>query len=140
MDADSDTPRLRPERRRDIIVHKEQGTHMKKNIALAAAFFIIFLAAPTLLFANWGWGGCFGPYGYGGSPWFGGNFFGGGFFMMIIPLIVLGAIVFFGFQYLKKRDGGVSFFDKESPLDILKARYAKGEISKDTFEAMKREI
>jgi putative membrane protein len=115
---------------------------MRKKIALAAAFFIVMLGTPALLFANWGWGGCFnGVYGYGSNPWFGGgNFLGGGLFMMIIPLVVLGAIVFFGVQYMKKRDGGVSFFDKESPLDILKARYAKGEISKDTFESMKREI
>ncbi|OHD71424.1 MAG: hypothetical protein A2W19_10545 [Spirochaetes bacterium RBG_16_49_21] len=63
-----------------------------------------------------------------------GYFFGGGLFMGIITLIILGLVVFFGVKYLKNRETG------ETPLDILKARCAKGEISRESFDSMKKEL
>jgi len=54
--------------------------------------------------------------------------------MGIITLIILGLVVFFGVKYLKNRETG------ETPLDILKARCAKGEISRESFDSMKKEL
>jgi putative membrane protein len=71
--------------------------------------------------------GMMGNYGWG----FGGTVMG------LIFLILIGVVIFFAVKIALKggfKNGG------ETPLEILKKRYAKGEISKDDFEKMKIDI
>lgn len=68
----------------------------------------------------------------------GGGFFGlGWFFMILIWALIIVGIVFLVRWLIKetsdtKKTGSV--------LEILKERYAKGEISKDEFEQKKKEL
>jgi putative membrane protein len=62
----------------------------------------------------------------------------GGMFMWIIFLIVIGLLVYFFLQTRKTK--GQTPAQSESHLDILKKRYAKGEISKEDFDRMKRDL
>lgn len=64
------------------------------------------------------------------------NYEYGGVIMWIILLILIGVVIYFVInrQKLIKRE------DEETPLEILKKRYAKGEISKQEFEKMKKDI
>jgi putative membrane protein len=65
---------------------------------------------------------------------------------MFIAMIAFWAFLIFGTAYLVRfiadssgnRPGTV--YTDASSLDILKRRYAKGEISKEQLEAMKREL
>jgi len=72
-----------------------------------------------------------------GSWMHGSGMFGGGLAMILmwlVPiLLVVGLLVF-----LTKRPGFGP--NKKTTLDILEARYARGEIGKDEFEQMKRDI
>ena len=66
----------------------------------------------------------------------------GGYHMMSsygggLMMIVLLALVIFLFYRLSNRSGGGQ---TESALDILKKRYAKGEITKEDFERMKQDL
>ncbi len=60
----------------------------------------------------------------------------GGVIMWIILLVLLGFVVYFLMSGKKfvKRD------EEETPLEILKKRYAKGEISKQEFDKMKQDL
>ena len=91
---------------------------------------------------------CSGPYGpmrggydgYGMGPgMMGGYGYGyGGMFMGLLFLILLGIAIYFIVQSMRsKNEIGPPY---ESPLDILKKRYAKGEITKDDFDRMKNEL
>jgi putative membrane protein len=60
----------------------------------------------------------------------------GGVFMWIILLVLVGVIIYFVVQGQKSTAGGGG----ETPLEILKKRYAKGEISKQEFEKMKKDL
>lgn len=65
-------------------------------------------------------------------------FFGG--WMIILWVVVVGLIAW-GVVALAKR--GTSTSDttqKRDPLDIAKERYAKGEISKEEFEEIKKNL
>ncbi|MHC4665145.1 MAG: SHOCT domain-containing protein [Planctomycetota bacterium] len=65
-------------------------------------------------------------------------FFGG---WMIIIWVVVIALIVWGVITLVKR--GSSSYDaprKNDPLDTAKERYAKGEISKEEFEEIKRNL
>ncbi|OGP89887.1 MAG: hypothetical protein A2031_04335 [Deltaproteobacteria bacterium RBG_19FT_COMBO_43_11] len=62
----------------------------------------------------------------------------GGMFMWLIFLIVLGVAIYFIVQALKGKNvvGGT----QDTPLDILKKRYAKGEITKEEFDRTKKDL
>ena len=62
----------------------------------------------------------------------------GGMYMWIIFLVVIGLLIYFFVQAQKTK--GQTPTQNESPLDILKRRYAKGEIAKEDFERMKRDL
>jgi putative membrane protein len=57
-------------------------------------------------------------------------------FGWIVPLAVLGLIVWA--IVTARRSSGSGGGDK--PLDILKERYARGEIDRETYESMRRDL
>lgn len=62
----------------------------------------------------------------------------GGMFMWILFLIVVGLLIYFILQAQRGKDQTST--DGESPLEILKRRYAKGEITKDQYDNMRKDI
>ena len=69
--------------------------------------------------------------GYYGWGW------GMGFFMVIFWVLVIVGIVYLIRALIGTERKGIK---EESALDVLKKRYAKGEISKEEFEEKKRDI
>jgi putative membrane protein len=63
----------------------------------------------------------------------------GPIFPLIIIAIIIWAVVTF-VNNTRKHDRQNSYLQKETALDILKKRYAKGEISKEEFEQMKKDL
>lgn len=65
----------------------------------------------------------------------------GGIFMWLIVIVIIAVVLYLIFTSNRNLSGGDSRGDRgESPLDILKRRYAEGEITKEEFDRMKREI
>ena len=60
----------------------------------------------------------------------------GGGFMWLIVLVLVGVVIYF---ILQKSKGSDSLFI-ETPSDTLKKRYAKGEITKEDFDRMKKDL
>jgi putative membrane protein len=60
----------------------------------------------------------------------------GGVIMWIILILIIGIVAYF----VIKGQKSITKDDEETPLEILKMRYAKGEISKQEFEKMKKDI
>jgi putative membrane protein len=58
--------------------------------------------------------------------------------MIITTLILLGLVLFFAYNFAKNK----KILDRKtgSAFDIVKTRYAKGEISKEEFEKIKADI
>lgn len=78
---------------------------------------------------------------YNGYGWGPGNimgWFGGGIMMIVFWVLLIGLIVWI----VRQVDGKHAHrSDAHSQaLDILKERYAKGEISKEEFESKKKDI
>jgi putative membrane protein len=100
--------------------------------------FIILALVPLLTM-------CSGPYGPMMGGWdrtgnYGCPFgFGyGGMIMGILFLILACVAIYFIVQSVKSKNGIRQ--TQESPIDILKKRYAKGEITKDEYDRMKKDI
>lgn len=65
--------------------------------------------------------------------------------MWIFPIIFIVLIIFVVFLAMARGGRWPAWFDSgrehgESAIDILNKRYAKGEITKDDFEQMKKDI
>jgi putative membrane protein len=72
------------------------------------------------------------------SSWMGGGFAGGIFSLLLWGLIIF-LVVFFIIKLFGSINSGKSgqFRDKNDSLEILKMRYAKGEINQDEYVKMK---
>lgn len=77
---------------------------------------------------NWAEGFC------NGASFFG---FGHGLFGWIFPLLFWGLIIFLIISILRKLIPGTQSMKKDSALEILKKRYASGEINQQEFSEMK---
>ncbi|MDP2983280.1 MAG: SHOCT domain-containing protein [Candidatus Latescibacter sp.] len=73
--------------------------------------------------------GCMHGFGWGGLFM--------GFFMLVFWIVIIGA-AYVIIRNISHKGGGI--ISSETPLDILKKRYARGEISKEEFEQMKRDL
>ncbi len=99
---------------------------MKKRDLL----FTIAFAIPGAAYA------CDGDY----SHWWGGghmmSFGNKGIFFWLILIILIGVIIYLVVQ---NRNSKLKE-QKEPPLEILKKRYAKGEITKEEFKSIKKDL
>lgn len=73
-----------------------------------------------------------GGYGYMMNSWTGAILMG-----LVIPILI-GVLIYFLFK--SSRTGGFGQTSNETPLDILKKRYARGEITKEQFDEMKKDL
>lgn len=96
------------------------------ELGISAAVF----TGSTAIIGQNGGGGYMDGYGHMMGPW------GGGVFMWLGGLIVVGVLVYL----LVKGFGGGGSPSQETALDILKKRYARGEITKEQFDEMKKDL
>ena len=114
-----------------------------KTVWIIVGVIVILLVLLALGFAGSGmmsYGSGRGMMGRFGSPGFGLMFplfcLGGPLFWVL----VIGGIVWLVVTQLQKTSSTMGGSSRETPLDILKARYARGEITKELFEEMKKDI
>jgi putative membrane protein len=102
--------------------------------------FIVLALVPLLTM-------CSGPYGPMMGGWdrtgnygcpFGFGYGYGGMFMGIIFLIIIALLIYYFVPARKTK--GLSPTQGESNLDILKKRYAMGEIAKEEYERIKKDL
>ena len=96
--------------------------------------FSILIILPELTFPAWAQG----PNSHMGN-W--GHMMGygcDGGFMWLIVLLLVGVVIYFLLQASKSKGSADS--TTETHLDILKKRYAKGEIDKEEFDRKKKDL
>lgn len=64
----------------------------------------------------------------------------GGIWMLIFWGAIIALVVWVVKKLTERGAAGSANQQKRGPLDIAKERYAKGEISKDEFEQMKKDL
>jgi putative membrane protein len=92
-------------------------------IILSTLTFFACAQGPNSPMGNWGH---MMGYGYGGI------------FMWLIVLILVGVVIYYLLQISRSKGSDGSII--ETPLDILKKRYAKGEIDKEEFDRKKKDL
>jgi putative membrane protein len=63
----------------------------------------------------------------------------GGLFMLVFWGGII-ALIVWGVKKLVERSSGSTSVERPDPLDIAKERYAKGEISKEQFDQIKKDL
>jgi len=61
----------------------------------------------------------------------------GGWIIMLLIWVGIAILAIFAFRWFLKRGEGA---EKQAPLEIAKERYAKGEITKEQFEQIKKDL
>ena len=113
--------------------------NIKISLIIGGIIIAVLVVLPIIFGAISGWQG----YGYGMmGPWMMGGF-GWGWFMPVFMILCWGLIIW-GIVALVRGvaspDGIESSRQADSALEILKRRYARGEISKEEFEEKKKDL
>ena len=115
-----------------------------RDIALMIGLVVLVVLLFGLLgggMMGYGWGGPWG--GWMGPGMMGGYGFGLGILMPLFWVLVIGGVVLLAFRLLSAgpaatTSGGPGAGNRA--LDILRERYAKGEISKEQFDQMRKDL
>lgn len=106
-----------------------------KRLLIVGGLLVVLLLGGPLL---WGWGGGGGMMGGGtGGAW--PLWMGFGFIFMVVFLALLIAGVVLAVRWVSGEAGSAAE-PRESALDILRKRYARGEMDKAEFEAKKKDL
>lgn len=103
-------------------------------LLIGACGFVIIPSAGGYSSGNWG---MMGPWMMGG---FGSPFLGGIGMLLFGVFIIAGIVLLVAWFARNAGQSSVSTTRGESPLDILKIRYAKGEITREQYEEMRRDL
>lgn len=99
---------------------------------------LALLSGPNIVFAQWrgpgGWDMGPGMMGWGILAWF------GPIMMVIFWVAIIIAIIFFVRWLITSSRGNRASAAQDSALEILKKRYARGEIGKEEFEEKKKDL
>ena len=69
------------------------------------------------------------------------GFMGGGmWFGWVFWIVIIVLVVYLVVRLTNQKTGNQNIQSNESPLDVLKKRYARGEITKEEFESMKNDL
>lgn len=60
--------------------------------------------------------------------------------MMLMSVILLAVILYIIYGYTQKNPGGFSPRAPETPTEIIKKRYARGEITREEYFTMKQDL
>jgi len=64
----------------------------------------------------------------------------GGLWMLVFWVLIIALVVWAVKRLVEHGGSGAGTPEKRDPLDIAKERYAKGEISKEQFEQIKKDL
>lgn len=110
-------------------------------IGVTIVFLLICVSAFVIIPSVSGYGsgawGMMGPWMMGGSGF---PFFGGSGMLIFGVFIIVGIVLLVVWFARNAGQSPVSTTRGESPLDILKVRYARGEITREQYEEMRRDL
>ena len=69
-----------------------------------------------------------------------GPFMFGGWWMIIVWIIVIGLIVWGAIALVRYTGSAKGTDQKRDPIDIAKERYARGEITREEYERIKKDL
>ena len=109
---------------------------MKKQTQFLIFIFIFFLSISSILYAD----GC-GFMSFGRSYWRPGmmHFGFGGISMWLLLIVIIGLVVYLIVR-AQKNQSSAGQRGGETPMDIAKERYARGEITKEEYEQLKKDL
>ena len=112
---------------------------MKKHTQFIPIFALAFFSSTTKALAQWR------GYGQGMGPGMMGWGYGMGWIGMIIMVIfwiavIIGIIFLIRWLFVSAGAKGHGTSSEDSPLEILKRRYARGDINKEEFEQKKKDL
>lgn len=112
-----------------------------QNTALIIGGIVVAIFVFVILgfFLFWGFRGT--GYGMMGPGMMGGGY-GSMFLVPIFIIVILGIVIWAAVTATQKSSGSndATDYKAETSLDILKRRYAQGEIDKEEFETKKRDL
>jgi len=116
---------------------------LKTGLIIGGIAVAILVIIPLIIGLATGWATCdyaMKEHGMMG-PWMMGGF-GMGWFMPVIWIVVIGLIVWAVIALVKSINGvgGQGLVKQASALEILKERYARGEINKEEFEDKRKDL